>query len=85
MEGDLLRVYNLEHNCSETLACIKIITLKMQNVRFWAPPLPSVFIAIILGNSGEGVTLKPIANNNGARINVWCFSFSYYFRNSACP
>lgn len=72
MGGNLSHMYNLEHNCSETLAYIEVITLKMQNVHFWAPLLPCVLIAITSGNSGEGITLKPIANSSGARINVWC-------------
>ena len=78
--------YGLDHNCAETLACIKIITSKIKNVDFWAPLPPSAPIATISRNPDAGIiTLKIMANNDGAHVNVQCRSVSYYFRNSASP
>ena len=59
---------------SETLACIKIIALKIQNVDFWAPPLLSALRATTLGNSDAGIPLKTTAGNNSAPSNVQCSS-----------
>lgn len=83
--GYLLCLCSPEHSCSETSVCVKLVTFKIQNVDFQAPPSPSTLTAITLGSPDADVPLKRIANNNSACISVQCFSFSFYSRNPVSP
>lgn len=66
--------YSLDHNCPDTLACIKIIPSKIKDVDFWAPLPPSAPVATISRNPDAGIiTLKIMANNDGAHISVALF------------